>query len=717
MWFGVLAVAACSTTKALPEGEYLLRSAKVVLDRKEFPSSNLNSYISQRPNSYILGVNPLLYVYNWGGVKDTWGGRFFRSIGVEPVVFDPVGVEKSISNLENHLKYIGFYGSSVTSSVNYKKRKAYVTYYVHLGKRYQISSVDYQIPSYGSFRQDFDADRPNIGIKPGMFLSESALEAEAERSSAYMRTKGYYGFNKSFYAFEADTLSHDGNAKVKVEIRDYALGDAPSSAAEHKKFTLGEVNISHPQRLKIRRSVLENLNTLRPGMLYNEQEINTTYNRLSSVNMLSGVSINTTPVADDKVNCDISLRNSGLQAFKAQLEASVNSTGLMGISPQLNYSHKNIFHGGEVLNLGLKGNFQFKPGDNAYSTEVSVTGTIRFPKFLGIPSRVFKGPNVPRTDLNLAFHYQDRPEYKRTVISTALTYNGRIGKSIFYQLTPVRANITRIFNIDEDFWDKIVENLYMVAAYNNNFDLGVSGMLYYTTDSSPIPMSSYHYARLNLDVSGNLLSAFNKLMPTDESGSHLIWNIPYARYVRVELNLGKTFRFGRNERQALALRLLGGVGYSYGNSYSMPLERMFTAGGSASMRGWQARTLGPGNDTLYAELFSIPSQVGDMKLEANIEYRFPLFWKLEGAAFVDAGNIWDVTSSSEESLFSFKNLPQSTGLDWGLGIRLNLSYILVRLDAGVRLHDPGRAAGDRWVPVNQWFKGNTAIHFGVGYPF
>lgn len=714
---------ACSTTRSLRDGEYLLRKNTVQVDQRGFDAASLAAYVTQKPNSYILGFfNPFLSVYNWGGHGETWLGRFFQKIGVAPVVYDASKVDEAIESMQNHLRYIGYYGSQVESRVQVKGRKVYVNYYVALGKRFEISSIDYEIPSYGTFRQDFDRDLRNTTIATGQFLSESSLEKEAERSASYFRTRGYYGFTKNYYAFEADTLASDGKARLKVFIRDYALGDPPESGTEHRKYSLGEVTISHPERLKIRPSVLEGLNTLRPGMPYNERDVNDTYTRLSSVGMLSGVNVTMTPVSEDKVDCNIGLRNSRLQGIKANLEASVNSTGLFGISPQLSYYHRNLFHGGELLNIGLKGNFQFMPGSGnaAYSTEVSATSTLRFPMFLGLPNRLFKGPYVPRTDLSASFNYQDRPEFKRTVIATSLAYSGRIGPRIYYQFTPFRANIARLFSYDLDFILKLAEtNPFLLMAYDDHFDLGMSGSLYYTTDASTIPMTPYHYFRLGVDVSGNALSLFNGLMPQNESGSHTIWETPYAQYVRVEAHAGKVFRFGREDRHALALHFTGGIGHAYGNASALPVERYFYGGGSNSMRGWQARSIGPGNEEPNT-IFAIPTQVGEMKLEANVEYRFPLFWKLEGALFADIGNIWDVDNGDEYDFggfFDWKTLPESFGLDWGLGIRVNLDFLLVRLDGGLRLHDPARAAGDRWVAPGEWFKGNYAIHFGVGYPF
>ena len=223
----LLGMAACSTTRSLGEGEYLLRKNTIVADDPDFNVSSLGSYVGQKPNSYILGVNPLLSVYNWSGDGSTPFKRFLRKIGATPVVFDSLKVGQSVANLENHLQYIGYYGSKVSSQVDILRRKAYVTYKVSLGKRYTISEVAYDIPEYGTFREDFLKALPESTVQTGQYLSESALEQEADRSSAFLRTLGYYGFTKSFYAFEADTLSHDGTARLTYAIRDYALGDAP----------------------------------------------------------------------------------------------------------------------------------------------------------------------------------------------------------------------------------------------------------------------------------------------------------------------------------------------------------------------------------------------------------------------------------------------------------------------------------------------------------
>ena len=208
-------------------------------------------------------------------------------------------------------------------------------------------------------------------------------------------------------------------------------------------------------------------------------------------------------------------------------------------------------------------------------------------------------------------------------------------------------------------------------------------------------------------------------MKKDENGAGMIWNTPYSQFVRAEATVGKTWIWGRNSGQSIATRLVAGAGHAYGNSNALPFEKHFYAGGANSLRGWQARTVGPGTSPRDTS-FVIPNQTGDMRLEANIEYRFDIVWKLEGAVFADAGNVWTLKtkdmSTEDGSMFRWNTLGESIAANWGLGIRLNLDFLLLRVDAGFKVHDPART--NKWVGPDQWFKRNGyALHFGVGYPF
>ena len=714
-----LALLSCSTTRVLPDGQYRLEKNTVeITNDNKFNSKSIEPYLKQKPNSTFLGWNPFLNLYNMSNGRGRGWDKFVRKVGVAPVVYDPDLVESSVENVKSHLEYLGYYNSKVAGTVSVKKRRVCVKYEVELGKQFPIKDIHISLPE-GDLACEFLRDTANMTVVRGSMLSEQALEKESERSSKYLRNCGFYGFSKNYYYFEADTLTSPDSAILEMSIRNYTRNETEKDARPIEKFHIGEVNISHPKSLKIREKILRNLNTIIPGEIYSEDNVSNTYSRLSSLNVFSGVNVEMNQKGGNIVDCDISLTQSKLQGVKLNLEASSNSSGLLGVSPQLSYYHKNIFRGGEWLNLGFMGNFQFKFNDAIRSNEFGVSAGISFPKFLFLPYRIFK-TTVPRTDVNLSYNYQNRPEYTRNILSTSLGYSGSVKSRLFYQFYPIQLNIVRLFNLDDAFYKTLEKDPFMKNAYQDHFDLGLGVSLYYTTNASVVPKTSFFFTRLQLDLAGNLLRAFNPLMKKDENGSGIIWNTPYSQYVRAEWSVGKTWRFGRNNGQALATRFLAGAGYAYGNSTALPFEKHFYSGGANSLRGWQARSVGPGIAPKDST-FIIPNQTGDMKLEANIEYRFRIVWKLEGAAFVDAGNVWTLrdtgTPMSDMSLLTLRNLGKSIAMNWGIGLRLDLNFLLLRVDMGMRIHDPARR-GNSWVSPQYWFRRDGyAIHFGVGYPF
>lgn len=716
----VMAAASCSSTRLLKDGEYMLADNKItVKNDKKFDVDGLEAYLRQLPNYYFLfHWNPFINVYNMQNGKDGFWDKFVKRLGVEPVIYDAEKVDESIENISNRLEYLGYYGSKVESHLKVKDKRVFVHYDVTLGKRIPIKEIVVTIPDGGPFPADFLADTAATLIKPGDYLSEDILEKETVRSTAVMNRKGYYDFNKHHFFFEADTLSVPDSAILMMDIREYTRNESPDKGNPIRKFYFNDVSISYPATLKIRDKVLKELNTVKPGAVYSTETVNNTYTRLSSLRMFSSVNVGITQVDTNLVDCNINLSQSKLQGFKVNLEASTNSTGLFGISPQLSYYHKNIFNGGEWLNLGFMGNFQFKFNDAIRSNEFGISAGLSFPRFLLLPYRYFKQA-VPRTEVNVSYNYQNRPEYTRNIISTSYGYNGNVYNRFFYQVYPVQLNIVKLFDMDENFYKSMEKDPFFRNAYQNHFDLGLGGTLYYTTNSEATPKSTYHYARLQMDVAGNLLSAFNGLMNTDANGSRMIWNTPYSQFVRGELTLGHTWIWDNRYKHSLATRFLAGVGYAYGNSTVLPFEKHFYAGGSNSMRGWQARTVGPGTAPMDNS-FIIPNQTGDMRLEANVEYRFNLFWNFYGAAFVDVGNVWTLADDESEdadlSQFRWNTLGKSIAANWGVGLRLDLDFLLLRVDLGLKVHDPAREQS--WVAPDQWFEQNGyAIHFGVGYPF
>ena len=711
----VLALASCSTTRVLKDGEYRLVQNTISVNDSSYNTSLIGNYIRQAPGSNgIFGWNPLLYIYNFSK-KD----GFWHKLGTAPVIFDESAVTTSMINMQNRLKYTGYYGSKVDSTITRKGKEVSVNYGIKLGKRYLIGKLVYDVPQYESFISDFNADTTAIAkALRGQYLSESILEAESVRAASRLREMGYFGINKNNFSFEADTSVTP--AILYYRIREYERGQSPESARPLDKFRIGKVSITRPKELKFRESLLKSLNMVHPGDVYSESAVNETYMRMSSVKAFGGVSIEMTRADSARVDCAINITQSPAQGFKVNLEASTNSTGLMSVSPQFNYFNKNIFNGGEWLNLGFSGDFQFSLGSSTRATEFGITGGISFPRLLGLPVSFFQKNAVPRTDLNLSFNYQNRPEYTRNIFSVGFGYSGVTRNNTSYQIFPLQVNFVRLYNLDNAFSKTLDANPFMRYSYQDHLDAGVGIVLYHNSSADIVPQSSYYFHRLAVDLSGNLLSLFKSSLHTNSDGAACIAGSPFAQYVRGEYSFGRTWRYAGGLK-AIATRFLIGAGYAYGNSSALPFEKQFYAGGASSMRGWQARSLGPGYSSRNTS-FSIPSQTGDIKLEANVEYRFNLFWKLEGALFADVGNVWNLTYEDNEEgrkgAFLLDDFYNSLGADWGLGLRVNLNFLLVRVDFGMKLRDPSRSERARLIGPDEWFRSNgNALHFGIGYPF
>ena len=709
--------ASCSTTRVLREGEYRLASNKVQLegDKKGLTASDVSSYIKQQANTYfVFGWSPMLCLYNWSNPsKNDWINRSLRNVGTAPVVYNSFQVGSSCDNIRKHLDYLGYYNSEVSSKVDPGGRLVKVTYFVRPGERSRVDSIVFKLPE-GSISEEFEADKANVIVKPGGWLSEKSLEEESVRSASYFRNLGYYGLSKYNYFFTADTL---GTSNVLTyEIRNYTRNEPETNAAPLLKYHIGDVSISHSAAVPFRENVLRKINLIKPGDVYSEKTVNLTYNRLSALRLFNSVGIEMSPVDSSTVDCRITMGESKMKGMKVDMEMSTNSSGLIGISPNLSFYNKNIFHGGEWLSLGFSGNFQWRPNTDTKANEFGVSASLSFPRFLGLPYSVFKGPNIPRTEINTSFNYQNRPEFTRFITNFSYGYIGQSSR-LYYQLYPLRVSVIKTDSMSDDFLITLLRNRFLWDSFIDHIDAGVSAQFYWTTDSSLIPRNSYTFARLGVDLSGNVISLFNPLLPEDSMGDKLFLGLNYSQYVKLDLQLGHTFRF--SPYTALAMRFSGGIGKAYGSSASLPFEKQFYVGGASSMRGWQARALGPGAESLYS-LFTIPSQTGDWKLEFDAEFRQKLFWKFEGALFVEAGNVWEFNSTDLDLELGLEPIPwiSTIAADWGVGLRLDLNFILLRLDWGIKLYEPSREAGHRFLTPSEWFgKNGSALHFGVGYPF
>ncbi len=729
----------CATTKYVPQGSYLLHKNKIEVEARDgagpLPAGrSLLSFVRQKPNtSVFFGQKLFLNIYSLSGAGDNGFNRMLRKVGEAPVLYDSELTARSKTNIDTYLISQGFYSNQVTDTVAYVGKKASVTYRVRPGVTYTVDSVTVHIedPVIDSI---YRAHANKALIGKGSVLSTAVLEEEVARVNLLLRNNGYYDFNKNYVTFSADTLESDGTARLDVWIDtrmntvyrlrtlrlypnyDPIMAEMDSQYERQFDTTVADgLQILYQKRPLLRPRFLSKINRLQSGQVYAEQQVKSTYNRFSSINLYNGITMLFDKVPEDSslLDCTLRLNPGKTQGYQLNLEASSNSNGLIGVSPALEYSHKNIFHGGEWLTVGFMGNFQFKFNDPIRSTELGASLGLSLPQMLFPVSSAIFTSYLPRTEISASYNYQSRPEYTRNIASTSFGYTWRMAERFNYTVTPMRLKLVKMNNLSDDFVASLTDP-FLIDTYRDHLDLGLSALLYYTTDASAPHKRNYFYLRTGMELSGNVLSAFNSLMKTDTTGSHTIAGIAYSQYVKCDVNTAYTWVFDTHHQ--FAARLYAGIGIPYGNANAMPLEQMFYSGGANSLRGWQARTVGPGSAPVDST-FRIPNQSGNLKIEANLEYRFPLFWKMEGAVFADAGNIWTLQSSHSDprGVFRCNDFYKSIAVDAGLGLRMNLDFVIVRLDLGMIMRDP---VARRWVPLNEWLsKDKFSVQFGVGYPF
>lgn len=737
----------CSTVKILPEDSYRLRKNKIsIINSDLLKSSDLEPYLRQKANTYyFFSWNPFISVYNWSTTKNRGWNDFVKKIGQAPVEFDKEAVENTIKNFQNHAKSLGYYDAVVFDSIYYKKRTVNVIYTIIPGDRFKLKQINYII-SDNQIADIVLKDSSNSRLKANPYLSESSLLIEAERIALLLREKGYYNFTNNFISFTSDTNKRENTATLTLYIKDYSRNEDIKNAKSHRLYRINKISIQpdydpaeklfnnsvkndtvlykkgfeiiYSKKLKIRPKFIEQLNTIEPDSYYKLSDVTNTYNRFKDINLFTGTNIRFDEVIDSKndqeglVNCSIKLTPAKTQGYTLNLELSSNSNNLFGISPAISYFHKNLFKGGEWLNLSFMGNFQININTLVRSTELGVSSSLSVPNFLLIPETKFTTV-IPRTDFKFLYNYQDRPEFTRTLASVAYGYSWKSKKRLLYNFYPLQLSVVKLTNISSSFYQSL-ENPFIRNSYRNYFDLGAGFVMYYISDPNPKTDKSVLYFRWNNDIAGNILSVFDNSFRKDSSGFSLIGNTPYSQYIKSEFTIAYIKKL--SVKSALALHFNAGVGYAYGNSISMPFEKLFYAGGANSLRGWQARSIGPGYSQIDTT-FSIPNQTGDIKLEANIEYRFPIYEKFKGAIFADAGNIWTIKreNTTPSGNFSFSDFYRNIALNWGAGIRYDLSFVILRLDLGIIAYNPSEK---RWVSPNMWLKPNSyTLQFGVGYPF
>lgn len=691
---------------------------------------------------------------------------FIQNIGEEPVKYNAIQSAKSAEQIRLYMCNKGFYDAKVDYTEKVKRRNMSVVYNIHAGTPITISNISYDILE-DTLRKYVAADTINCLIKRGNNLDADVLRAEQDRITAHLKNNGYYSFAKSYISYQIDTLGKGHKADLTVQIMPITLDN--NLTVNHRRQFISQVavfpNHNGKQALvdgddyfddtdttlynfkgsqiyfvrhggyDVRPDVVANEVFVRPGDMFRQNDVTNTYRHLSAFNMYKMVNIEFTPApARDSLNCNIYLTNNMLQAYIFEI-GGTNSSGNLGAASSLTYQHKNIFHGAETFDMKVSvalesqnnlGSEQLKLHLN--TQEYGLEARLYFPRLLLFKFlRDFFRDNTPRTYFSAGINYRSRPDYTRSMVNANLYYQWQVGKYYTHTFTPLRLSSIHISKTDSTFM-RWLEKLYIKDSYQDHFILGSTYSITFNNQSSG--KRNYDYLKLNVSWAGNLLQLANNKLKSEKNdeGAYTVplVNTMYAQFIKTDIDYRHYVKTSDNT--TMALRGYLGVGLPYGNSNSMPFTEQYFSGGANSLRAWQIRSVGPGcysskQDAETEMQKQFPNMTSDMKLEANLEYRFKVFWVIEGAWFVDAGNIWSINADDRRTGgdFDFKRFYKEIAVGTGLGLRLDFDFFIFRTDFGLKLHDPSVAEGSRWLVKDDskfmFRKSNWAFCLGIGYPF
>lgn len=757
---GVVLFYSCSPVKYVPENDYLLDKVTVETDTKEVSKAEIRKNIRQKPNTRILGVARFhLGLYNLSGRNGKKKfNKWLRNIGEAPVVYNDFLTERSKAQIKLYLNNKGYYEARVKDTVLFRKRKAHIIYYVSSGEVTRITEFDYKdkynytanaLQDTASLMKEVLPGMKSTLVKTGEPLDVDVLEQERERITRMLREKGYFNFSKNYIQFYADTtLGKADQARVLMSIV-----STPSDTGAYHKYKIGEINIhldydplvfmkgrdssyidttygvygiTYREKLKIKPRLITETVQFKSGEYYNVQKVVDSYSRLQALNLFKFINIvfreGNDSTRGKTLLCDVQLTPVKRQSYNVFLEGTHNS-GNIGVGGNLTYNHRNLFKSGENLSLSFWGALkkeQFNEGKIFSTKELGVELTMVSPQFWLPFLRLedFRRNFAPKTSLSFSFSYEHTPFYDRKIAGAKFGYLWRKSdKKWRYNFDLIDFNYVMMERVDAGFIDSL-KNEYVKSAYKSHLILSANFTGIYTDQVLNLP-GSYNYFRGNFETSGNFLWAMDKLFGNrkilkDGERYYETLGVRYAQFVKAD----GEYRFNHyiNRANTIVYRVFLGCGYPYGNMKVLPFEEAFYGGGANGIRAWQARTLGPGS---YVAENNYPNSVGDFKLEANIEYRFKLFWLLEGAFFLDAGNIWNINKyENRKGTMLSSDFYKQIAMGTGAGLRVDANFFLLRFDWGIKMRDPSKPENKRFVLINngRWMK-HTVFNIAIGYPF
>jgi outer membrane protein assembly factor BamA len=753
----------CSPTRRLAEGQYLLNKSKIALKSKEINPTELLPYEKQKPNKTILGLKFHLFLYNLTAPSKKKGiPGWLKEIGEEPVIWDPSLTESTTDQFKQFLENKGYYNTIVMDSVYLKNRRANIIYRIELNEPYRIRNISYKFEDQ-NLSGLILKDTANCLIKKGGRFDKETISLERQRLEELLKDNGYYRFAKEYVFFDAREVQHTKLIDLLVIIKESIDGtlDPETKTRAHERYKIDETYINpnyaapslfsgadtittdtviigknriiYTRKHNIKPETLLFPNKCNPGSIYNLDNIRKTNTNYASLGLFRVINIQFSEKAQNQkdsagfryLNCFMELTPRKIQSYQTEIVGTYSS-GEIGARASLAYNNYNLFRGAENLQVKLigaiesrrieSGNYSFIKPMKEYGIESSLS----FPKFF-VPFRAkeFTRNYNPKTLISASYKYQDRPnEYKRTIASTSLSYRWKGNSFNTHQFFPFDFNYVWLpDSVDESIRGDIY-GTSIESSFTSHTILATRYTFEFTTQVIE-KKEDFIKIKTNLESAGNLIYGLTTLTPT-ENDSALFMKVPFFRYLKGDIDLRVYDQIAPGNK--IVYRLFAGLGYPIGSSVALPYEKMYTAGGPNDLRAWNSDELGPGSDSVKTSGYM--NKTGDIMLEANLEYRFKLFWVIEGALFVDAGNIWTYNQLKEDgpsTSFKWNKFYDEIAVGTGIGTRFDFSFLMVRFDFGFKMRDPSIVEGSRWIDLNQMvnldFNDRFKIQFGIGYPF
>lgn len=705
--------------------------------------------------------------------RELFGERLLN-VGEEPVIYDKFIAKKSTTQVQLFLQRKGYFKAEVTDSIKPKgKKKTISIYTINTGSPHIFDRVKYTIPD-SAIRNFVLQDKENSLIKPGENFDMDLLESERERITFHLNNLGYYRFTKEHIYFSVDTNEIEKRAKINIGIKNNssAEGNQAKSTLEkpHERFVIDSIyifpeysfnnkvkvhfdslhtegfSIIHHKKIKFKNKVLAQSIFIKRNQQYNFLNVQNTYKRLAELKAFKYINIRFTEKENNKLNCYIELSAVAKQALTLETEGT-NSSGNLGLSGSIIYQNRNLNKGAELLELRLKGGIAAQRALNDDNTntntpefntiEVGPSISLYVPRFL-VPFKLKTSLNSnPKTIFTGGLNYQKRPDYTRTITNFSLGYTWNETSKKIHTIKPFVVDFVNV-NLSDEFLDllsKNVLNRFIVNSFQSH--LTTSSRYSFTYNGQDLSKKNdFSFFQANLESSGNALRSLSQLtnnlkpgtIKQNPDGQYSIFDIVYAQYLKADVDYRyyhKTNNYGN-----LVFRLAGGAAKPFKNFSTLPFEKSFFSGGSNGIRAWQSRTIGPGS---YSNNQFSYDQFGDYQIEANIEHRFKIFKLLNGALFIDAGNVWLERSDDSRpgGTFKLNSFYEELAIGTGIGMRLDFSFFIIRLDMGIKVRDPQFIGNNRWIIDEvfdkKWrqdylndtgYKYNfTTFNLGVGYPF